>query len=94
MTGDYVIRILCLALPGQPTEYDGTWIRDYAPSSRRHGGLDGLRVTRDPGEAKRFFSSGLAASFWRQEHGLRPDGKPNRPLTAFTVCIERLGEIA
>ena len=27
-----------------------------------------------------------AAEFW-QQHGLRDDGKPNRPLTAFTVKV-------
>jgi hypothetical protein len=44
----------------------------------------------DPGKAKRFLSFAEAAEFWKTQSKTvpyRPDGKPNRPLTAFTVEI-------
>lgn len=48
------------------------------------------KFTRDINKAKRFDNIGEALEFWktiRHRDGLRPDGKPNRPLTAFTVDI-------
>jgi hypothetical protein len=44
-------------------------------------------------EAMRFESFAAASACWRQQSKrtpLRPDGLPNRPLSAFTVEIERL----
>lgn len=43
----------------------------------------------DIAKAKRFEDHGEALEFWRQQRtingGYRPDGKPDRPLTAFGV---------
>jgi hypothetical protein len=49
--------------------------------------------TTNPAWALRFENGGDAMRFWRQQSILQPlrdDGKPNRPLTAFTVEIGEL----
>lgn len=46
--------------------------------------------TRDPEKAMAFPDFGAAYAAWKAERhfdGLRPDGRPDRPLTAFTVEI-------
>jgi hypothetical protein len=49
--------------------------------------------TSVPGEAMIFPTHVEALMFWKTQSTivpLRPDGKPNRPLTAFSVSVERL----
>lgn len=76
---------------GEPTEHDGRYLVEYVPASqdaRGHYGPDGvLRTTEKLGEAKRFKNAGEAFDCWQLAKGLRPDGLPNRPLTAWTVNI-------
>jgi hypothetical protein len=46
-------------------------------------------------EALHFPTAGEAFDAWRtqsKKRPLRPDGKPNRPLTAFTMTVETLKE--
>lgn len=57
------------------------------------GGMGLVDTTYDPKQALRFTNSGNAMELWRmQSHTkpLRADGKPNRPLSALTVSIEKL----
>jgi len=47
-------------------------------------------VTSDPARALRFTDGASAMAFWRQPSARtpkRPDGKPNCPLTKFTVMV-------
>ena len=47
--------------------------------------------TQDPDEAMRFVTASDAMDLVRtasSEVPTRPDGKPNRPLSAFAVCVE------
>jgi len=49
--------------------------------------------TKKVKKAKRFASYDEAFEFWRAQsktRPLRPDGRPNRPLTAFNITIERV----
>jgi hypothetical protein len=49
-----------------------------------------VRWTADPEKAMRFPSAGAAMQFWKTQSKtvpIRPDGKPNRPLTAYHVEI-------
>jgi hypothetical protein len=49
--------------------------------------------TSVPGEAMTFPTHAEALIFWKTQSTatpLRPDGKPNRPLTAFSISVERL----
>ena len=75
---------------GEPTEFDGKYVVAYDPSYHPAGQpYDGglLEVTDDPRKAQAFASAREAIDYYRQPYGLRPDGKPNRPLTAWSVEI-------
>jgi hypothetical protein len=57
------------------------------------GGRGSLKTTPDPLQAKRFRDVDAALRFWNTQSKavpLRPDGLPNKPLTAFTVTLEPL----
>lgn len=91
----YGIRVAELAggviAPGKPPQ--GQWLKSYDPEA--HGGRGEAEGTWDAADALRFADVSVAWACWKQQsrtRPLRPDGKPNRPLTAYTVCIERLPE--
>lgn len=53
----------------------------------------GVVLTADRRQAMTWATPTMASTAWREPSGLVPlrdDGKPNRPLTAFTVEIEVL----
>lgn len=79
-----VLRVVCLA-DGSPTIHDG----QYLVYSNRHSGLvAGLWTSPSIEEAKTFPSVAEALEYWQQISPtvpVRPDGKPNRPLTAYTM---------
>lgn len=57
-----------------------------------NGGGD-VEATRDPLQARRFATTEAAIAFYRQVsrmHPRRPDGRPNRPLTALSVELVEL----
>ncbi len=75
---------------GIPTEFDGKWLVEYDPTILLpDGSYDGglLEVTDDPAQAKDFPTTEECLACWNQSYGIRPDGKPNRPLTAWTVEV-------
>lgn len=82
------IKIVALGnQPFQPPE----WVTAYDPNA--HDGRGDSASSADPAKALRFDTLGEAWEFWRQPstvRPVRPDGQPNRPLTAFTVSIEAL----
>jgi hypothetical protein len=50
------------------------------------------RWTHDLAKAKRFASFEEASKCWKAQSTIRPyrdDGKPNRPMTAYSVSIEQ-----
>lgn len=83
------IKIISLN-SGQPTEFDGKWLAEYDP---RRQGFDSMgrpmiahvKVTEDPMMALKFDDPADALKLLMQADGKRTDGKPNRPLMAFTV---------
>lgn len=90
-----MIRIVALPT-GVATLWDGQLVKAYNPS--RHapdGSYDGglLEVTDDPKEALLFTTAVEAMEKWRETvsccaaHATRPDGRPNRPLAAFSVEV-------
>jgi len=98
---EYVIIILGLAGAGpqRTTIHDGKFLAAYNPdgNSVRPYGFP-VSATLDQGEitstwheshAMTFPSFEAVGNFWKQTVGtkLRPDGEPNRPLTAFHVEI-------
>jgi hypothetical protein len=82
----YVLQIVGHA-DGSPTDAADLYVVEYDP--------DGvLELTRERDKARRFLRAGDAFDCWRAvasppEH-VRPDGQPNRPLTAFTVKVQRV----
>ena len=88
-----VIRLIGLA-NGETSLADGQWVKEYNPST---DGTDPagqaigclLVTTSDPTQA-RLYGMSEVLEVWRRvdsRNPVRPDGKPNRPLTAYTVEI-------
>lgn len=64
------------------------WLVEFDPEA--NDGRGHVDWTENRAEAKRFPDSAAAMEFWNQQsrtRPTRPDGKPNKPLTAFTVEI-------
>jgi hypothetical protein len=77
---------------GEPDEADGKYIESFDPLWNQNGlGVGHLVVTEDDKKALVFEDAKRALEFWKQQSPtvpIRPDGKPNRPLTAFTVVLD------
>jgi hypothetical protein len=91
----YRIRLI-EAADGEPTALDGLYLVEYDPT-RPGVSPDGQPMTAHvlvgPKEQARVFEDFIAATeYWKQSHGLREDGKPNRPLTAYMVEFESTTE--
>lgn len=84
-----VIRIDTLS-DGSPSSLDNTYVVEYDPSIPTGVAPNGeemichLLVTPKVEEAKVFEDMPAAWEYWRQSYGVRDDGEPNRPLTAYT----------
>lgn len=64
------------------------FVRSFDPDA--HDGCGHVVWTDDPERAQRFPDASAAAAFWKLQSTVRPtrdDGKPNRPLTAYTASI-------
>jgi hypothetical protein len=69
----------------------GPFLEWSDPDAKRGLGDEGW--TDDPAKAKKFKSFTEAMECWQAQSRVRPyrdDGRPNRPLTAFSVVAERL----
>lgn len=99
-----VIQLIGLAVGPMlnqiPTPFDGKYLKEYDPSK---DGVDAdgramvahIITTPDIDEALQFPSHTEAWECWKQvdpRKPMRADGRPNRPLTAFTVQILTIGE--
>lgn len=85
------MKLLLLTLAdGTPHEHTNTFVVEYdphyvPPDGEYDGGL--LLTTRDINKAKDFETFRELTEYWKQSHGTRIDGEPNRPLTAFNVEV-------
>jgi hypothetical protein len=71
----------------------GAYLEWSDPDANR--GMGEERWTNDLAKAKRFADFTEAMECWRAQstvRPLRPDGKPNRPLTAYSVTPERIDD--
>lgn len=89
------IQLIGLAAGGV-SPVDGQWVVEYDPL---RPGANGWRVhlvcSPDQADARRFADAKAAHEAWTASTGRTlPGGKPDRPLTAFTVAFERLPELA
>jgi len=76
---------------GVPCPHANQWLKSFD-----HDACEGFgygEFTYDPTQALCFTDKGDALAFWNRQSKvkpLRPDGLPNKPLTALTVIIEQL----
>lgn len=71
------------------TPIDGQYLESYDPEA--YDGRGDVSFTQDIRKAMRFSNTGEAMAFAMQtskKRPLRPDGKPNKPLTAFHLMFE------
>lgn len=86
----YVLKVLDIPRTGDTFDYD-VWLSEADVNAMDGLGTAGL--TTEKNKAMTFSSFQEAWNYWRQPSTVmpvRPDGKANRPLTAFTVEIEPL----
>ena len=68
------------------------YLRSFDPAA--YGGRGHAKVTHDIADAARFADAVAGWQEWKRESTvlpLRPDGQPNRPLTAYTVTFPAYG---
>lgn len=71
--------------------FAGQYLAWYDPNKESITDLGGF--TKDVNKAMRFASVGEALEVWkrvREVDPIRPDGKLNRPLTAFSMEVRRI----
>ena len=71
----------------------GPYVKSYNPDA--HDGRGEAFFTNRIKMAKKFNSIDEAMEFWNQTskvRPIRPDGKPNRPLTAYNITFETVKE--
>jgi hypothetical protein len=90
----YVIRIVGL-INGRRTHHDGKYVFAYNPGPDSYPPQQCRLVTVSTATvAKHYPSHADALAEWLRVDPRQPtrpwDGKPNRPLTAYTVSIEQV----
>lgn len=94
----FVLKLLDLASGGTYHRACGRYVVEYDPSADGFLHYDGgrLETTVDRSRAKRFKTKEAAVAFWMTQApepwSIRPDGFPNRPLTAFHAAVEEVFE--
>jgi hypothetical protein len=84
------IRIVLISLADGRTEGVpvGSYLASYSPEGANGTGV--AQWTRDPAHAMTFATAEAATACYRAvplNRPLRPDGKPNCPLTMFSVAF-------
>lgn len=85
----YILDAVGPSLDGSP--FSPGWLKYF--SADDHDGLGAIEVTSNPDEALEFETGHAALELWGTQstiRPLRPDGKPNRPMTAFSVAIQEV----
>lgn len=70
----------------------GGLLKRFDPEARH--GYGEAEWTHDVAEAMTFPDAAAVLAFWKtipKSRPLRADGRPNRPLTAYTVSVSKLG---
>lgn len=87
----YALRLIGL-VNGEPHPFDGQCVVRYDPTPLATGEKPILVTTPHEVMAQRFATPAEALECWRKESGLlRPDGEPDRPLTAWSAEIVDIG---
>jgi hypothetical protein len=91
MIGIKLVKLEGVLYPGSGSAAEGEWVVEYDPDFA--GGRGAVRSDPDPRKAKRFASFEDAWAYARQSSTARPlreDGRPNRPLTAYSMLFDTL----
>jgi hypothetical protein len=88
--GEEGIRIVLISLANGRTDGVpvGSYLAGYSPEGDNGNGV--AHWTLDPAQAMTFATAEAATACYRAvpyNRPLRPDGKPNRPLTMFSVAF-------
>lgn len=78
------------SVSGPQGPIERAFVKSYDPDG--HDGQGDLEITADPADAHVYADAGEALAAYHAQSTVRPlreDGKPNRPLLAFTVTFER-----
>jgi hypothetical protein len=76
---------------GAPCPHAGKWLKSFDHNAYKGRGY-GV-YTGDVRKALHFGSVGDALIFWNRQsdiNPIRPDGQPNKPLTALTALFEQV----
>lgn len=87
-----VIKLYGL-INGTPTQHDNEYVVDYSPEAANEPDEILLITTPDKDKATRFNTLEDALACYRhvdKRYPVRRDGRPNRPLTAFTAEFETI----
>lgn len=86
------IRLIRLA-DGRTSPLDGQYVVSCDVNDTKGNlGFGNVTATTDPTKAKQFETTIDAWDYWSRTSTTtprRPDGKPNRPLTAFTIELKQ-----
>lgn len=88
---DEATTLALIEAMGQGGPELGPYLEWSDPDAKRGRGDD--RWTADLGKAKKFASFEEAMRCWTAQSTrvpFRPDGKPNKPLTAYSVTVEQV----
>lgn len=80
----YVVRLLRVESTGQEVDARSSFLRAWEPDVAPYGRVT---VGTRPDEAIRFPTYADAVAFLHEVHGTFPDGRPSRPLRAFTALV-------
>lgn len=84
------VVLVCAGFPsGNSCAVEGQYLMAYDPDA--YDGRGDATFTRDVRSAMKFDSVAQALELWTASPKVRPvreDGKPNRPLTAFSMVTE------
>lgn len=89
----HLMQIIARALPGEAPYPRATYLKSMDWEADRGRGRAELTESQD--EAMTFDSRKDVFLFWRRQsevQPLRPDGLPNKPLTAYTINIIEKGK--
>ena len=84
-------RMRIIGVAGEDTFPGAVYLEAYDVDA--FGGRGHSALTTDPTKALMFADPGDVLQAWREQstvRPLRPDGKPNRPLTSYTITPERV----
>jgi hypothetical protein len=82
----WLMQIVGIAL-GNATRHDGLYLKSVKFDTDEWGGCE-IETTPDPEQAYQFKSTSELLETWKHQSVVRPlrdDGKPNRPMTVWTI---------